>query len=82
VRAAALEHGAFDAVVTDNWALGGIGAKGLAESVVRACEQDSKPRQLYDLKTTIQAKIETIAAKIYGGLSFLVAFFFFFFCCY
>jgi methylenetetrahydrofolate dehydrogenase (NADP+)/methenyltetrahydrofolate cyclohydrolase/formyltetrahydrofolate synthetase len=66
VRQTALANGAFDAVVTDNWALGGVGAKGLAESVVRACDQEAKPRQLYELNNTIQAKIEVIAAKIYG----------------
>lgn len=69
VRQQALDNGAFDAVITDNWATGGVGAKGLAESVVKACDQDSQPRQLYELNNTIQNKIETIATKIYGASS-------------
>jgi formyltetrahydrofolate synthetase len=66
VRDAALKMGAMDAVVSTHWADGGLGAKKLAEAVVKAAEKPSKFKFLYALDTTtIKEKIETIAREIY-----------------
>jgi methylenetetrahydrofolate dehydrogenase (NADP+)/methenyltetrahydrofolate cyclohydrolase/formyltetrahydrofolate synthetase len=65
VRQAALEAGAMDAVVSTHWMDGGKGAIKLAEAVVKACEQPSNFRFLYDLDLPIKDKIEIIAREIY-----------------
>lgn len=72
VREACVAAGAFDAVVTDNHALGGAGAKALAESVVKACEQPTDFKFTYPLELSIKEKIEKIAVDLYGaaGVSF------------
>lgn len=43
------ECGAFDAVVSNHWALGGSGAVDLAKAVERACYQPSDFKFLYEL---------------------------------
>jgi formyltetrahydrofolate synthetase len=65
VRAAALQMGAMDAVVSTHWADGGLGAKKLAEAVVKAAKKPSKFEFLYPLDISIKEKIETIAREIY-----------------
>ncbi|MCB0119119.1 MAG: formate--tetrahydrofolate ligase [Anaerolineales bacterium] len=65
VRQAALEAGAMDAVVSRHWMEGGKGAVKLAEAVVKACEQPSNFKFLYDLNLSIKEKIEIIAKEIY-----------------
>ncbi len=65
VRAASLEAGAFDAVVTQHWADGGAGATDLAEAVVKACEEPSDFKFLYDVDQPIKEKIETLAREVY-----------------
>jgi methylenetetrahydrofolate dehydrogenase (NADP+)/methenyltetrahydrofolate cyclohydrolase/formyltetrahydrofolate synthetase len=63
-----LEAGADAAVVSNHWALGGAGAKPLAEAVVAVCEESTEPPQfkfLYELDVPIVQKIETIAKEIY-----------------
>ena len=67
VRRASLEGGAEDAVVCQNWALGGEGALDLARAVMRVCERPSAFRFLYELDDPIKQKIETIAREIYGA---------------
>jgi formyltetrahydrofolate synthetase len=67
VREAALEAGAFDAVVTQHWADGGEGAAALAEAVVRATEEPSDFRFLYDVNLPIKDKIQTLALEVYGA---------------
>src|SRR5215216_2890633 len=65
IRAAALQMGAMDAVVSTHWADGGAGAKKLAEAVVRAAQKPSNFQFLYALDIPIKEKIETIAREIY-----------------
>jgi formyltetrahydrofolate synthetase len=65
IRAAALQMGAMDAVVSTHWADGGAGAKKLAEAVVKAAEKPSNFQFLYPLQISIKEKIETIAREIY-----------------
>ncbi len=67
VREAALEAGAEDAVMCDNWARGGAGAVELAEAVIKACEKPSNFRFLYPLEWSIKEKIEAIATQVYGA---------------
>ncbi len=65
VREAALKMGAMDAVVSTHWADGGLGAKILAEAVVKAAAKPSNFQFLYPLEMSIKEKIETIAREIY-----------------
>ncbi|RLC59634.1 MAG: formate--tetrahydrofolate ligase [Chloroflexi bacterium] len=65
VRQAALEAGAFDAVLSEVWAKGGEGGAALAEAVVKACEEPSEFKFLYPLDIPIKEKIEIIAREIY-----------------
>ena len=51
----------------EHFAKGGEGAIDLAEKVVAACEEPSHFHPLYELDQPIEAKIETIARKIYGA---------------
>lgn len=68
IRKGALAAGAEDAVVARHWMEGGLGAKALAEAVVKACELPVDFKFLYPLKgTTIKEKIETICTQIYGA---------------
>jgi len=67
VHDAALEAGAFDAVVAQHWADGGEGAADLAEAVVRATEEPSDFRFLYDVGIPIKEKIEVLATQVYGA---------------
>jgi methylenetetrahydrofolate dehydrogenase (NADP+)/methenyltetrahydrofolate cyclohydrolase/formyltetrahydrofolate synthetase/formate--tetrahydrofolate ligase len=64
---AAMEAGAFDAVVARHWARGGEGAAELAEAVVRATEEPSDFDFLYDVNQPIKEKIETLAKEVYGA---------------
>mmetsp|Transcript_21125 Transcript_21125/g.58609 ORF Transcript_21125/g.58609 Transcript_21125/m.58609 type:complete len:648 (+) Transcript_21125:252-2195(+) len=67
VKEACLAAGAFDAVVTENHARGGAGAKALAEAVIKACQQPCDFKFTYPLDLSIKAKIEKIAIELYGA---------------
>lgn len=68
VRSAAVENGAFDAIVSSHYAEGGKGADKLAEALVKACSnQKSTFRFLYDLNKSIEEKVQTIAKEMYGA---------------
>lgn len=69
VKKAAIEAGAFDAVLSNHWAEGGAGAADLAEAVVRACEANDAAsfKFLYDLNLSIKEKVEAISKEIYGA---------------
>ncbi|GLC46308.1 hypothetical protein PLESTB_000997500 [Pleodorina starrii] len=66
VKEAALAAGASDAVICAHHGLGGAGAVGLGEAVVRACS-GPKPefKFLYDVNLSIKEKIEIIAKEMY-----------------
>lgn len=68
IREEALAAGAEDAILSNHWAEGGKGAIALAEGVISA-SQKPKPdfKLLYELKGTVQERIETIAKKMYGA---------------
>ncbi len=69
VMRAALDAGAFDAVLSNHWAMGGAGAADLARAVERACQanDESNFKFLYDLDLSIKEKIEVISREIYGA---------------
>lgn len=71
VRRAALAHGAAAAAVATNWTDGGAGATELADALIKTCDVHSTAaddfKLLYDLDTTIETKIETIAREMYGA---------------
>jgi formate--tetrahydrofolate ligase len=51
--------------ISEVWAKGGEGGIGLAEEVVRLCEQPNNFEFAYDVNLSIEEKIEAIAKKIY-----------------
>jgi formate--tetrahydrofolate ligase len=69
IRKAALDAGAYDAVLSNHWAKGGAGAADLAAAVVRACKDNDAEnfRFLYELDLPIKEKIEAITKEIYGA---------------
>ncbi|HZC67701.1 MAG TPA: formate--tetrahydrofolate ligase [Nitrospirales bacterium] len=67
VKVQAVEGGAVAAAMSTPWSDGGAGAEALAVAVVRACEQPSSYRPLYEDAATIEQKLETIARRIYGA---------------
>ncbi|MFM2125949.1 MAG: formate--tetrahydrofolate ligase, partial [Acidobacteriota bacterium] len=67
IRKKAKEAGAEDAVTTNHWAEGGLGAVDLAHAVVAACKKPSNFQFLYPLEASIKEKIETIVKKVYRG---------------
>lgn len=70
VKKAALDAGAFDAVMSNHWAEGGAGAEELGKAVVRACE-DAKSNNfklLYEDSCSIKEKIEIVCREIYRAV--------------
>lgn len=67
VRERSMEVGAVDAAVSTHWADGGRGAEQLAAAVVKACEQPTQFKHLYELSWPIRRKIEAIATQMYGA---------------
>lgn len=60
--------------LSDGWEKGGVGMTDLAEKVARAADHfNGKYWPVYDWKSSIKEKIETISIKIYGakGVEFL-----------
>ena len=51
--------------LSEVWAKGGEGGVALAEEVIKLCEEDSELNFCYNLDTTIEEKLETIAKRIY-----------------
>jgi formate--tetrahydrofolate ligase len=65
VRQLAIEGGAFAAEVNEGFVGGGAGAAALAEAVVDATQQPNEFGFLYDDGDSIEAKIKTIATRVY-----------------
>ncbi|NOY47542.1 MAG: formate--tetrahydrofolate ligase [Chlorobi bacterium] len=65
---AACENLGVQAVLSEGWAKGGEGTKTLAEAVVNVVEHKATQfKPLYDWKSPVKEKIETIAREIYGA---------------
>jgi formyltetrahydrofolate synthetase len=75
VEKIATAAGAKSAVLSNHWADGGAGAKGLAAAVVEACDAPKDFQMTYELDASLEEKIEAIATKIYGasGVDYSVA---------
>ncbi len=67
IRETALKAGAFDAVISRGWALGGEGCAELAAAVDKASSLAHKANLLYPLEISIKDKIEIIAHQVYGA---------------
>ena len=64
----ACENLGVQAVLSEGWAKGGEGTKALAEAVVNVVEHKATQfKPLYDWKSPVKEKIETIAREIYGA---------------
>ena len=59
------EQKGLKASISKHWEKGGEGATNLANDVVELCEKDSDFKFLYDDKTSLFKKIETIAKELY-----------------
>ena len=59
------EQKGIKASISKHWEKGGEGATNLANDVVGLCEKDSNFKFLYDDKTSLFKKIETIAKELY-----------------
>jgi formyltetrahydrofolate synthetase len=67
IRKVALEAGAYDAVQSNHWALGGAGAEKLAKAVVAACAANDGDnfKLLYDSTLSLEEKITSVCKEIY-----------------
>ena len=74
VKREALKCGAFDATVTDNWALGGEGAQDLAEAVIKACDtrEPNTGQFLYELHLSIKVSLAALLFSPLGTLRVLL----------
>jgi formyltetrahydrofolate synthetase len=67
----AKEAGAFDAVVSNHWAYGGLGAIDISYALIRACSEENVKKnnfkQLYNLQDDVKYKIEKICKDIFGA---------------
>ncbi|ARN57949.1 formate--tetrahydrofolate ligase [Sedimentisphaera salicampi] len=66
IRSAAENAGAYCAV-SEHWLKGGEGAKELAEAVIRAADEPSNFKFLYDFNMPVKKRIELIAKEVYGA---------------
>jgi formate--tetrahydrofolate ligase len=66
VRSKCLELG-VNVTMSEVWAKGGEGGVELAEEVLRLCGQEKHFAFAYELDQPLEAKIETIVRRIYGG---------------
>ncbi|HHV73792.1 MAG TPA: formate--tetrahydrofolate ligase [Thermoanaerobacterium sp.] len=56
-----------EVALAEVWEKGGEGGIELAEKVIDACEKESDFKAIYELDTSIEDKIRTIAREIYGA---------------
>ncbi|EDW67137.1 C-1-tetrahydrofolate synthase, cytoplasmic isoform X1 [Drosophila virilis] len=67
LQKAALQAGAFAAVVSTHWSDGGAGAVPLANAVIEACKLENKFKLLYELDLPLVDKMNRIAQTMYGA---------------
>ncbi len=65
IKEAALKAGAYDCVVHRMHALGAEGGQGLAQSVMRACEEPSSLNFSYEDSDGLETKIEKLASSVF-----------------
>ncbi|KAJ4151065.1 hypothetical protein LMH87_011782 [Akanthomyces muscarius] len=67
IREEAIAAGAEDAILSDHWAKGGVGAVDLANGVIAASEKPKELTLTYSLDGSVQERIEAIGKKMYGA---------------
>ncbi|GME87398.1 hypothetical protein B5S28_g1656 [[Candida] boidinii] len=71
IKEEAIKAGAHDAIPSNHWAKGGAGSVELAQGVVKAIEEKPVTGEplpfLYDLESSVEEKLTTIAQKMYGA---------------
>lgn len=71
IKEEAIKAGAHDAIPSNHWAKGGAGSVELAQGVVKAIEEKPVAGEplpfLYDLESSVEEKLTTIAQKMYGA---------------
>jgi formate--tetrahydrofolate ligase len=67
LRRIAVERGAYAAEVNDGFVHGGAGAALLADTVIEAAAHPARFRPLYDRADRLEAKLESIARRVYGA---------------
>ena len=60
-------EGKVEFSLLENWEKGGIGAKDLAEKVVKICESPKNFKPIYELNLSLEEKIKKVAKEIYGA---------------
>ena len=60
-------EGKVEFSLLENWAKGGLGAKDLAEKVVKICKKPKNFKPIYELDLSLEEKIEKVAKEIYGA---------------
>ncbi|EGD77864.1 MTHFD1L protein [Salpingoeca rosetta] len=65
LRERCVAAGALDAVVSSHWADGGKGSVDLARALIKATDEPSNFKFLYDTELSIEEKIETICREMY-----------------
>ena len=63
----AVEKAGARVAVSKHWAMGGEGARELAEAVVDACNDKNTFKFLYEESTPLEERIRRIATKVYGA---------------
>ena len=67
VRKLALDWGAHGVALSEAFSRGGEGAEELARAVLDACAGPSEFRPLYELDSSAEEKIDTLATQLYGA---------------
>lgn len=67
IKQVAKKTGAFDVVVSTHWQQGGKGAVNIANSIVKACESETKFKFTYPLDFSVKEKIFSVCQNIYGA---------------
>ena len=60
-------EGKVEFSLLENWAKGGEGAKKKKKKVVKICEEPKNFKPIYELKLSLEEKIEKVAKEIYGA---------------
>ena len=60
-------EGKVEFSLLENWAKGALGAKDLAEKIVKICEKPKNFKPIYELNLSLEEKIKKVAKEIYGA---------------
>ena len=60
-------EGKVEFSLLENWEKGALGAKDLAEKVVKICEKPKNFKPIYELNLSLEEKIKKVAKEIYGA---------------